>query len=632
MCGFAGWWEPGAGTTQAEGLARLRHMTNQIIPRGPDEEGLWFDPQAGLALGFRRLAILDLTPTGHQPMTSQGGRYVIVFNGEIYNHQDLRRELESTGTQFRGRSDTEVLLAGIECWGLEPTLLRLNGMFAIAIWDCQDRCLRLARDRFGKKPLYYGWSGGHFFFGSSLLALRAHDAFQETRDTASIAAYLRFSYVPGPNSIFVGIRKLLPGSFLELKESDSRQLPEPIRYWDARSAALRARHDECRMTEADTDQRLEELLTDAVRLRSLADVPLGAFLSGGIDSSLLVALLQKLGGSPVKTFSIGFPQAAFNEAPFAKAVAAYLGTEHTELYIDQQRALEVVPLIPSIYDEPFADSSQIPTYLVSQLARQHVTVSLSGDAGDELFAGYDRYAVVQGLRRRLGCIPLPLRQGMASTCQHLPAGLWDATVAAIFGRRFGSARLRKLGRVLMPQPLMTTYRDVVSYWPNPQEIMPEVSAATGAFEDWPIELDDLDPIHQMMLMDIRSYLVDDILVKVDRASMANSLEVRNPFLDSRVFDFAWSLPLDQKWQPGNAKRILKRILYRHVPRHLVDRPKMGFGIPLREWLRGPLRDWAEDLLNPQALATVGLDPRPVRAAWDTVRLVRAHSASNSPER
>lgn len=617
MCGFAGWWQPEARTSRDEGLARLRAMLAPLVPRGPDEEGLWFDPEAGVAFGFRRLAILDLTPAGHQPMVSHSGRFELVFNGEIYNHQELRRKLESAGIRFRGRSDTEVLLESIEAWGLEPALLRLNGMFAMALWDRQDRCLRLARDRFGKKPLYYGWAGGSLLFGSSLHALRVHPDFQANLDPSAIAAYLRFAYVPGPHAIFAGFHKLIPGSLLEVREPAPGTLPKPMRYWDACRAALHARAEAPSWSSEEAEARLEELLLDAVRLRSTADVPLGAFLSGGIDSSLVVAMLQKLGGSPVKTFSIGFPQKAFDEAPYARAVAAHLGTEHTELYVEPRQALDVVPLLPAIYDEPFADSSQIPTFLVSQLARQHVTVALSGDAGDEIFAGYERYAVGQTILRRFGWIPGPLRRGMAIACEHFPADLWDATVSAALGTRYGSARLRKLGRALGPQPFMDTYREMISYWSDIEGIMPGIPVASTAFEDTPDGIEGLEPIHQMMLMDTRSYLVDDILVKVDRASMANSLEVRNPFLDSRVFDFAWSLPLDQKWRPGNAKRILKRILHRHVPRGLVDRPKMGFGIPLREWLRGPLRGWAEELLSPQALASTGLNPHQIRKAWQS---------------
>lgn len=597
-----------------EGVARLRAMLAPLVPRGPDEEGLWFDPEAGMALGFRRLAILDLTPAGHQPMASRSGRFELAFNGEIYNHSALRGELESAGVRFQGRSDTEVLLEALEIWGLEPTLRRLNGMFAIALWDRRDRCLRLARDRFGKKPLYYGWAGGSLAFGSSLHALRRHPDFRAGLDPGAIAAYLRFAYVPGPHAIFSGFRKLVPGSVLTFREPDPGVLPEPTRYWDAREAALNARNEPL-MPDGDAEFRLEELLYDAVRLRSIADVPLGAFLSGGIDSSLVVALLQKLGGAPVRTFSIGFLQKAFDEAPFAKAVATHLGTDHTQLYVEPRQALDVVPLLPSIYDEPFADSSQIPTFLVSKLARQYVTVALSGDAGDELFAGYERYAVGQTLLHRFGWVPGPIRKALAVACSHFPAGLWDGTVTAVLGARYGSVRLRKLGRAIGPQPFVETYREMMSYWPDLEEILPGVTVASGIYEEPLDETSGLDPMHQMMLMDTRSYLVDDILVKVDRASMANSLEVRNPLLDHRVFDFAWGLTLEQKWRPGDAKRILKRILYRHVPQELVDRPKMGFGIPLREWLRGPLRGWAEELLGPQVLATNGLNPRPVREAW-----------------
>lgn len=619
MCGFAGWWQPEARIPRDEGLSCLRAMLDPMISRGPDEEGMWFDAEIGVALGFRRLAILDLTPAGHQPMTSHSGRFDLVFNGEIYNHADLRRDLESAGVQFRGRSDTEVLLEAIEIWGLDRTLPRLNGMFSLALWDRRGHCLRLARDRFGKKPLYYGWAGRSLLFGSSLHALRAHPEFKAGLDPSAIAAYLRYAYVPGPHSIFAGFHKLVPGSYLEIREPVPESLPEPTCYWDARQAAQNARGGVSTGTAEIAEAHLEDLLLDAVRLRSIADVPLGAFLSGGIDSSLVVALMCKLGGPPVKTFSIGFPQKAFDEAPYAKAVAAHLGTEHTELYIEPQAAQDVVSLLPSMYDEPFADSSQIPTFLVSQLARQHVTVALSGDAGDELFAGYGRYAVGEALFRRLGWIPGPLRRGLALACERFPAEIWDSTITATLGNRYGTLRLRKLGRALGPHSFMGTYREMVSYWSDLEGIMPGIPPAASVFEESMVTIAKLDPILQMMLVDTRSYLVDDILVKVDRASMANSLEVRNPFLDGRVFDFAWSLPLEQKWRPGDAKRILRQILYRHVPRALVDRPKMGFGIPLRDWLRGPLREWAEELLCPQALASIGLNQAPVQAAWNDLQ-------------
>lgn len=616
MCGFAGWWEPEAATPRDEGHARLRAMLAPVVPRGPDEEGLWTDPESGVALGFRRLAILDLTPTGHQPMTSHSGRFELVFNGEIYNHLELRRELESAGTCFRGRSDTEVLLEALEAWGAEATLPRLNGMFAFALWDRRERCLLLARDRFGKKPLYYGWAGGHLLFGSSLHSLRAHPGFQAGMDPSAIAAYLRFAYVPGSHAIFSGFHKLLPGTFLEIRNPVAGHFPALKTYWDARQAAQRAQFEAPPRDHGEAETQLEELLLDAVRLRSMADVPVGAFLSGGIDSSLVVALMQKMGGHPARTFSIGFPQNAFDEAPYARAVAAHLGTDHTELYVEPRQALDTVPLLPGIFDEPFGDSSQIPTFLVSRLARQHVVVALSGDAGDEIFGGYERYLVGLTLLRRLDKVPVHLRNGLSQICIRFPASVWDATVVPIFGPRFGSQRLRKLGRALGPKGFMDTYLEMMSYWPAPGEILPGATPAPTVFEEDPGGTTELDPIHRMMLIDTRSYLVDDILVKVDRASMANGLEVRNPFLDGRVFDFTWSLPLDEIWRPGEAKRILRRILHRHVPRELVERPKMGFGIPLREWLRGPLREWGEDLLAPDSLTATGLVPGPVRAAWD----------------
>lgn len=620
MCGFAGWWDVTASATREETDLRLGRMLEALALRGPDDEGRWLDLEAGVALGFRRLSIIDLSPTGHQPMVSASGRHVLTLNGEIYNFMDLRRDLEGHGVTFRGHSDTEVLLEAIEHWGLEATLERLNGMFAIAVWNRQENSLSLARDRFGKKPLLYGWAGHHLLFGSTLHGLRRHPAFRAPVDRDALAAYLHFAYVPGPQCIFSGFRKLRPGSVMTLRQPTPGVLPEPVSFWDARLAAENASSRSSGMPsfEACAD-RLEELLLDAVRVRCIADVPLGAFLSGGIDSSLVVALMQRLGGPPARTFSIGFDDKPFDEAPYARAVARHLGTDHTELYVTPQQALDVVPLLPDIYDEPFADSSQIPTYLVSRLARTAVTVALSGDGGDELFGGYERYGVAQRLLARFGWLPAPVRHLGGWACGAAPARPWDATVGAILGPRFGSTRLRKLGRVLGHDRFADTYREMMAYWSQPEDLVPGARRIPTLFDTACSDSASMEPIHRMMFVDIQTYLVDDILVKVDRASMASSLEARNPFLDVRVHDFAWSLPLSFKWSEGVGKRILKQILHRHVPPALVDRPKMGFGIPLRDWLRGPLRDWADELLSPAALESSGLEPARILAAWAALK-------------
>lgn len=614
MCGFAGWWEIGATVPLEEASPRLRRMTDQMVSRGPDEEGTWVDPSAGVALGFRRLAILDLTPTGHQPMISGSGRLVMVFNGEVYNHQELRKELEADATHFRGRSDTEVVLQAIEHWGLEAALPRLNGMFALAIWDRGTHELSLARDRFGKKPLYYGWAGRTLLFGSTLAALRRHPAFDASVDPDALAAYLGFAYVPAPQTIFRGFRKLPQGSFLRMKAPAQGALEQPQSYWDPRQAAAEALRNPFHGSLEEAEGALEGLLSDAVALRMVADVPVGAFLSGGIDSSLVVALMKAQGGS-VRTFSIGFPEQGFDEAPYARAVAAHLGTDHTELYVEGEQARGVIPALASMYDEPFADSSQIPTYLVSRLARTQVTVALSGDGGDEVFAGYDRYRVGQSLAHRFGWVPGPMRSLLGTACEAMPAGAWDRSVGALFGPRLSARRLRKLGMALRSADFTGQYREMMAYWPDPWALVPGSQRLPDIYSEPEVPGGPMDPVGRMRLLDLRSYLVDDILVKVDRASMAVSLEVRNPLLDYRVHDFAWSLPGDYLWTPASSKRILRRILHRHVPASLVERPKMGFGVPLGQWLRGPLRPWAEDLLRPASLEAHGLNPLLIRDAW-----------------
>ena len=556
-------------------------------------------------------------------MVSASGRYVTAFNGEIYNHQDLRSRLAKGGVQpieWRGHSDTETLLACIEVWGLEATLKKAMGMFAVVLWDCEERRLFLARDRMGEKPLYYGWQKDVFLFASELKALKAHPAFGGEIDRDALALQLRHNYIPAPYSIYKGIQKLLPGTFLELRTGGKRLsasvLPEPKPYWSLKQVATSGEGAEHRWDDREAVSRLEELLRDSVRQQMVADVPLGAFLSGGVDSSTIVALMQAQSDRPVRTFTIGFNEASHDEAGHAKAVAYNLGTIHTELYVSPQQALEVIPRLPTLYDEPFSDSSQIPTFLVSQLTRQHVTVSLSGDAGDELFGGYNRYFTVMDYLRKLKRLPPYARRSLAWAIEAIPLSVWDVPMRmARIERR--AERIRKTVEILgAPNPEFL-YRRRVSHWQHPSDLVIDATEPPTVLTDcaaWP-ELADFE--HRMMYLDAISYLPDDILVKVDRAAMSVSLETRVPFLDHRVVEFAWRLPLSMKIRNGRGKWILRELLYKHVPEELVDRPKMGFGVPIDSWLRGPLRDWAEALLNESRLQQEGVfNPGPIRRKWE----------------
>lgn len=627
MCGLTGYLGGfGAGSVDAAG-AVLHRMTDAIVHRGPDSDGHWLDAEAGIALGHRRLAIVDLSAAGAQPMQAASGRYLIAFNGEIYNHLDLRAELEqrAQAPAWRGHADTETLLAGFDAWGIEATLRKCIGMFAIALWDRQTRTLTLARDRLGEKPLYYGWQGSGdsavFLFGSELKALRAHPAFRASVDRDALALYLRHMAVPGGHSIYLGIHKLQPGALLTV----SRAAPQPVisAYWSAAEAAARGVARPFAGTAQEAVDALETLLKDAVRQQMMADVPLGAFLSGGVDSSTVVALMQAQSSRAVKTFSIGFHEEAFNEAEHAKAVARHLGTEHTELYVTPQQAMDVIPRLPALYDEPFADSSQIPTHLVSQLARRHVTVSLSGDAGDELFCGYTRYTGTERLWRRLSAVPMPLRYTAAQLVRAVPPGALNAV-----GKRIGSGprwarlgdRLHKGAEVIGCGTLEELYRGMVSNWHEPESVVigghEPATSLTGLRPDLP----GLSGIERLMALDLLTYLPDDILTKVDRAAMGVSLETRVPLLDHRVVEFAWSLPLQYKLRPEGGghttKWALRQVLYRHVPQALIERPKMGFGVPIDSWLRGPLRDWAEDLLSEARLKRDGyFNPALIRQKW-----------------
>lgn len=633
MCGLTGFLGGIAGAYGDEVL--LRRMADRLIHRGPDDAGYWCDGERRIGFGHRRLAIVDLSSAGHQPMASAGGRYVIAFNGEIYNHLNLRRELELDQNQippapplsrrefieWRGHSDTETLLAGIEAWGIEATLNKLIGMFAIALWDRQTDTLILARDRIGEKPLYYGWQGcGNervFLFGSELKALKAHPTFAADIDRRALCLLLRHNYIPAPYSIYQGIAKLEPGCLLSV----SLVQPEPriLKYWDTIAVARAGTAKPFAGTADEAVDELEVLTKDAVRQQMMADVPVGAFLSGGIDSSTVVALMQAQSSRPVKTFTIGFNEEGYNEAVHAKAVAQHLGTEHTELYMSPQQAMEVIPRLPDLYCEPFADSSQIPTFLVSQLAKQHVAVSLSGDAGDELFCGYNRYQITKDLWQKLALVPAPLRALAAKAVTAFSPAAWDRLAGIMPGAARYTAigdKLHKGAGVLASSTIDELYLGIVSHQRNPADWVIEGQEPPTRLTELRPALDGLNSVERMMALDTISYLPDDILVKVDRAAMGVSLESRVPFLDHRVVEFAWSLPQSYKLRDGQTKWALRQVLGRHVPRELIDRPKMGFGVPLHDWLRGPLRNWAEDLLDEARLRREGyFHPAPIRQMW-----------------
>jgi asparagine synthase (glutamine-hydrolysing) len=599
MCGLTGF----LGVPQSPDLLRatVRAMSDAIVHRGPDDSGECIEAEHGLALGFRRLAIVDLSEAGHQPMTSASGRFVMVFNGEVYNYEAIRAELRQAGLapRFRGHSDTEVMLAAFEAWGVEESVRRFIGMFAVALWDRHERVLHLVRDRMGVKPMYYGFAGSTFLFGSELKALRRHPDFNRAIDRNAVAAYLRSLYVPAPLSIYEGIYKQMPGTIVTLR-AGTRDV-QTRTYWSAAGAAEQGVANRFRGTEEEAAQSLDVLLRDAVALRMVADVPLGVFLSGGVDSSLVTALMQAQASQPVKTFTIGFEEGAYDEAKYAAAIAKHLGTAHTELYVTPADALNVIPLLPGMYDEPFADSSQIPTFLVSKMARQYVTVSLSGEGGDEVFGGYRRYFEGQRLLRTFGRVPSPLRRLIGRAVLATPRGAWDRVM------KQGGTQMQKLGRALSLRDLGDLYFELVDHWPN---IVPGAAGMRRPVAHLN------DPVERMMLLDQITYLPDDILAKVDRASMAASLEAREPLLDHRVVELAWTLPLSMKVSGGQGKRILRRVLDRYVPRELIERPKMGFKVPIDAWLRGPLREWAEDLLSERKLAEHGLvDVQAVRRAW-----------------
>jgi len=619
MCGFTGFigGEAFIGTHDSELL--LRKMNDTIIHRGPDSEGYWFDFNAKVALGHRRLAIVDLSPAGSQPMTSHTGRFVIVFNGEIYNHLELRDKLEANDVivSWRGHSDTESLLACFESWGVQKTVEECEGMFAFAVWDTQSECLTLGRDRIGEKPLYFGWQNDTFLFGSEIKALKVHPAFQGVLNRDAITLLLRYSYIPAPYSIYKGINKLLPGYLVKISANDSAL--EFIEYWSAKKICEQSVNNVFNGNANEAVEELERILKHSIKQQMTADVPLGAFLSGGIDSSTVVALMQAQSDRPIKTFSIGFSEEGYNEAIHAKAVAEHLGTEHTELYVTPEETMRVIPQLAQFFDEPFSDSSQIPTYLVSKMASEYVTVSLSGDGGDELFCGYNRYIMTRKYWNKLGKISPLIRTFFAKAIVCISIKAWDRVnkiLPAQYRMYNLGDKMHKASGVLAAESASDLYKGLVSRFRSPESLVingvePEI-AITSLTRKPKLS----DDIEQMMALDLVSYLPDDILTKVDRASMAVSLESRVPFVNHKVVEFAWTLPLKYKLRKGITKWCLKEILYKYVPKSLIDRPKMGFAVPLDAWLRGPLKQWASGLIEEKRLIKEGIfKPDLIRKIW-----------------
>jgi asparagine synthase (glutamine-hydrolysing) len=618
MCGFAG----ALGSAQvSEEL--LHAMVFVLRHRGPDDQGMWCDADAGIGLCHTRLSILDLSPAGHQPMLSASGRYVIVFNGEIYNHLSLRSDIEQGGytAGWHGHSDTETLLAGLDSWGIEATIKKTVGMFAFAVWDKQSRTLTLGRDRLGEKPLYYGWQGAAFLFGSELKALKVHPEFHAEIDRNALAMLMRHNYIPAPYSIYHGIAKLQPGCLLTV--SMNQRETRVVTYWSGRQAVEDGLTQPFVGSASEAVNALDRLLKNAVAQQMIADVPLGAFLSGGVDSSTIVALMQVLSNRPVRTFTIGFHETGYNEAVYAKAVARYLGTDHTELYVTPEQVMAVIPRLPTLYDEPFSDSSQIPTFLISHMTRQHVTVSLSGDAGDELFGGYTRYLLGQRLWGSLSCLPVGLRVALADMISGVSPQRWNRLLGSFqsllptgLAQANIGDKLHKGAGVMAAKTPSDLYCQLVSHWPQPTQMVFGATEPSTLMSNPHLQPKTDNFVHQMMALDLLTYLPDDILCKVDRAAMGVSLETRVPLLDHRVVEFAWRLPLNYKLRDGVGKWPLRQVLYKYVPKELIERPKMGFGIPIDSWLRGPLREWGEALLAEDRLKREGFfNPVPIRQKW-----------------
>jgi asparagine synthase (glutamine-hydrolysing) len=614
MCGIAGFLDytphgdPEALRTLTEAMGEsIRH-------RGPDDNGVWLDPEFGLGLAHRRLAVIAPTQEGRQPAISRSGRFILAFNGEIYNFQDLARQLGKAGHPVEANSDTVVLLEAIATWGVRKTAEAAVGMFAFAVFDQETRTLSLVRDRLGIKPLYWSNQSDCFTFGSELKALLASGRIDTARDPDALAAYLQFSYIPAPATIYRNVRKLQPGTILTLRAG---QDPELETFWDISQIAQAGQGATRSLSDPEVEAELEHLLEQAVTDRMISDVPLGAWLSGGLDSSLVVALMQSASSQKIRTFSIGFPEFGYNEADDARRIAAHLGTDHEELHVSPRDAMEVISAMPAIYDEPFADSSQIPTYILSRLTREHVTVALSGDGGDEIFGGYNRYVALPGIARRFASWPGPLRSGLAEFLRYPAPRSWDHLARILPMQappQFGDKIWKAAAAIAAPND-EAAYLSAVSQWHDPREI---VRGSPHALTSYALDKALDDPVARLQLTDTRTYLPDDILTKIDRASMAHSLEVRVPLLDHRLVEFAWHLPRHELIAAGRTKIPLRRILAKHVPPALYERPKSGFAIPISDWLRGPLRDWAENLLSEDALMESGLlEPKPIRAAWET---------------
>ena len=629
MCGIAGIIDPTASTGSDRLGALAATMASTLVHRGPDDSGVWVDADAGVAFGHQRLAVVDLGTGGSQPMISSSGRWVTAYNGEIYNHLEVRRRLEQIGTVFRSTSDTEVLVAAVDRWGIDRALEVCEGMFALALWDNRDRALHLIRDRFGEKPLYYGWIGRVFAFGSELKALSALPDFRAELNRRAVVLYLRHNCIPAPHTIWQGVSKLLPGHRVVLHSPNIGALPEQRCYWSAADAVARARLDPLTGSDSEMTDQVEDALSNAVAARMVADVPVGAFLSGGIDSSTIVALMQRHASAQVRTFTVGFADRSFDESSEAAAVAAHLGTDHTAVHVGDAEAIEVIPHIADIWDEPFADVSQIPTYLVSRVARQDVTVSLSGDGGDELFAGYNRHAWLDRVWGRVAVVPAGARRTAGSALGRVPPGVVDragratSVLPAGWQVRNPSTKVAKLARVLAASDPEDAYRALTTHWEDANSLVRghDHGDSVDGRIDSPVSEGGIT--EQMLWSDLVGYLPDDILAKVDRAAMAVSLETRIPFLDRGILDLAWRLPLDAKLRGGQTKWVLRQVLERYVPAGLVERPKMGFGLPIGSWLRGVLAPWAEHLLDERRLRDQGLlDPDPIRRAWNLHRTGR----------
>ena len=608
MCGINGFYSKSLSNFDDV----IVKMNSAISHRGPDTNGAWSDKNLGIVLGHQRLSIIDVSSSGNQPMQSSSGRYILTYNGEIYNYLKIRKELEmnNANIKWKGNSDTEILLESIDFWGIELTLQKIQGMFAFGIWDQKMRRLILARDRIGEKPLYYGWQGeGNnrvFLFGSELKALKVHPEFNGQINRDAIALQLRHNCIPAPYTIYKDIYKLLPGNYLELKHTDLKKelLGYPKKYWSLTSSLMHGNKNQLKFNEDEIQKDLEENLKISVKKQMISDVPIGAFLSGGVDSSTVVALMQSQSHQPVKTFTVGFNESEYNEAKFAKKIAKHLGTNHTELYVSPKTAMEVIPKISTIYDEPFSDSSQIPTFLVSQLTKQHVKVAISGDGGDELFCGYNRYKMSEKFSSIFRFMPFTLRKTLASTIKSISPHNLDKILKFIpildQPTNFGD-KIYKGADVLNTKNFSDIYYTLCSHWKNPTKIVLNSKEPGTLLTKFKPNINYLNTQQQMMALDFLTYLPDDILVKVDRAAMASSLETRLPFLDHNLIEYVSKIPHSLKFKNGHGKWILKKILNQYVPKSLTQRPKMGFEIPLGSWLRGPLRDWAENLLNEKRL-------------------------------